>query len=306
MLRQLYDMIPDSSRRRLRRWLMPTLENGRQRAQELFFSNGSSAEPGDDQPCELPANPFRTYFENHVAGPGIWKWEHYFDIYHRHLQKFVGRKVNLLEIGVYSGGSLAMWRTYFGPKCRVYGVDIEPACKAYETQEIGIFIGDQSDRGFWRRFREMVPELDIVIDDGGHLAQQQIVTLEEILPHLNAGGVYVCEDICKTGNDFHRYLTGFSDNLNAAEGVDRMNPEGPREALTATPFQSVVHSVHFYPYVAVIEKNDLAVRELVSSRRGTEWQPFYHRPNGTEAVGSNNQNQPIRRVVQPEDAAEHI
>jgi hypothetical protein len=307
MFRELYDMIPDSSRRRLRRWLMPALESGRQRAQELFPSNQRSAQFGDNRPCEILANPLRTYFEHHVAGPGIWKWEHYFDIYHRHLQKFVGREVNLLEIGVYSGGSLEMWRTYFGPKCHVYGVDIEPACKAYETEEIGIFIGDQSDRGFWRRFREMVPELDIVIDDGGHLAHQQIVTLEETLPYLNADGVYMCEDICKTGNDFHRYLSGFSDNLNAAEGVDRMNPEGPHEALAATPFQSAVHSVHFYPYLAVIEKHALPSRELVSSRRGTQWQPFYHRVDSAEAMASKKPGSADQAaVLKPEGAAEHF
>lgn len=44
------------------------------------------------------------YFVTHNTGPGIWKWLHYFDIYHRHLQKFRGKEVNILEIGIYSGG----------------------------------------------------------------------------------------------------------------------------------------------------------------------------------------------------------
>jgi hypothetical protein len=35
-------------------------------------------------------NPLRDYFEAHHEGRGIWKWDHYFVMYHRHLSKFVG------------------------------------------------------------------------------------------------------------------------------------------------------------------------------------------------------------------------
>jgi hypothetical protein len=45
-----------------------------------------------------------------------------------------------------------------------------------------IHIGDQGDREFWRAFRERVPPVDVLIDDGGHQPEQQIVTLEEMLP----------------------------------------------------------------------------------------------------------------------------
>src|SRR5690348_2802772 len=47
-------------------------------------------------------NPLEQYCNAHTIGPGIWKWRHYFDIYHRHFQKFIGREVHLIEIGVYS------------------------------------------------------------------------------------------------------------------------------------------------------------------------------------------------------------
>src|SRR5437016_1539396 len=61
-------------------------------------------------------NALRTFFNNYEEGPGIWKWDHYFDIYDRHFAKFRGHDSYLLEIGVYSGGSLKMWRDYLGPK----------------------------------------------------------------------------------------------------------------------------------------------------------------------------------------------
>ena len=87
------------------------------------------------------SNPLREYFDSHKTGRGIWKWTHYFEIYHRHFSKFIGREVHVVEVGVFSGGSLDMWKAYFGPRCHVYGVDIEPACKTYEDERTKIFIG---------------------------------------------------------------------------------------------------------------------------------------------------------------------
>src|SRR5271166_5678208 len=85
-------------------------------------------------------NPLETFFESHTKGPGIWKWRHYFDIYDRHFQRFRGREVNILEIGIYSGGSLEMWKSYFGSRCHIYGVDIEPTCKMYESDFVKVFV----------------------------------------------------------------------------------------------------------------------------------------------------------------------
>jgi hypothetical protein len=60
------------------------------------------------------------YFNEHTTGRGIWKFNHYFEIYERHFSRFRGQEVHILEIGVYSGGSLEMWQKYFGPQCRIY------------------------------------------------------------------------------------------------------------------------------------------------------------------------------------------
>jgi hypothetical protein len=125
------------------------------------------------------------FFEGRMQGRGIWKWRQYFDAYEQHLNSFIDREVHIVEVGVYSGGSLDMWRSYFGSRCHIYGVDIEPACKAYEQAGTKVFIGDQADRAFWADFRRQVPKVDILIDDGGHKPHQQITTLQEMLPHLS-------------------------------------------------------------------------------------------------------------------------
>jgi Methyltransferase domain len=214
-------------------------------------------------------NPLRAFFESRTTGRGIWKWEHYFDIYHRHFAKFVGRDVHLVEIGVYSGGSLEMWKSYLGPHAKIHGVDIEEACRVYDDGQTRIHIGDQADRSFWRQFRQDVPQLDIVVDDGGHTPEQQIVTLEELLPHLRPGGVFLCEDADGVHNEFLAYAAGLVNHFNMVD-----HKTGALLATTPTAFQRAVYSIHFYPYVVVIERTDAPVELFSAPKHGTEWQPF--------------------------------
>lgn len=207
------------------------------------------------------------YFVNNNEGPGIWKWVHYFEAYERHLGKFQGGSFNILEIGVYSGGSLRMWLAYFGQSCNIYGVDIEPACKIYQTERVRIFIGDQSDRAFWRYLRGSAPPMHVVIDDGGHTPEQQMVTLEEMLPYMPKGSVYICEDVHGISNAFVVFATGLVTNLNAT------SVDGAAGVLTSR-FQAAVHSIHFYPFLVVIEKSESPPGRFIDHKYGTEWQPF--------------------------------
>lgn len=217
------------------------------------------------------------YFKNHQSGPGIWKWLHYFNIYERHFQKFRDKEVNILEIGIYSGGSLEMWHHYFGDKCKVFGVDLEEECRVYEKENTKIFIGDQGSRPFWRDVKKEMPQLDILIDDGGHLPEQQMVTFEEMFSHINPGGVFLCEDIHWANNQFNMFTNGLVNHLNGEingitghyneQGISGLN-------IKATPFQSEVMSICNYPFVTVIEKNYINLKEFRAPKHGTEWQPF--------------------------------
>src|SRR5690349_21810982 len=94
-----------------------------------------------------PANDLERYLTQN-ADLHVTKWAHYLEIYERHLQKFRGRDVAILEIGVYQGGSLRMWKDYFGPKTRIFAIDIDPRCRQFEDENTSIFIGSQRDRAF--------------------------------------------------------------------------------------------------------------------------------------------------------------
>jgi len=245
--------------------LLPLLVSGMQ------FGRGTTFVPqrqGHNGPQEVP-NPILSYFNAHTEGRGIWKWIHYFGIYHRHFRKFVGREVHVLEVGIYSGGSFPMWMEYFGKDCRLYGVDIQEATVACEDMGIKVFIGDQADRSFWTRIKQAVPTIDILIDDGGHLPEQQRVTLEEMLPHIAPGGVYLCEDIHGVFNPFAAYVQGLASSLNS--GFPGEMPGTSDQACTPSNFQAAISSIHLYPFVAVIEKRERNLDRLLSAKRGTQW-----------------------------------
>ncbi|MDD4955682.1 MAG: class I SAM-dependent methyltransferase [Candidatus Omnitrophica bacterium] len=208
-------------------------------------------------------NPLKSYINNYKGEKGICKPIHYFDIYHRCFKKFIGRETHILEVGVYSGGSLEMWRSYFGSNCHVYGIDIEEKCKLFENDYTKIFIGDQGDRQFWKQFKEKVAKIDIIIDDGSHLAEDQIITLEEMLPHLSPGGVYLCEDIADTHSKLVAYLYGMINGLNEW-GLPEPDKEG-------TQFQKWVKTIQFFPWVAVVEKEEKAEQRFTMQRLGTKW-----------------------------------
>jgi hypothetical protein len=214
------------------------------------------------------------YFDENVEGPGIWKWRHYFKIYDRYGSQFRGTKMTMLEIGIFSGGSLPMWRTYFGPACQVVGVDIESACEVYSGEGVKILIGDQADREFWRRELPLLPPLQFVVEDGGHQTEQQIVSFEEIFPHLAPGGVYICEDLHGNRNGFYEYAAELSNHLNVCQtrplhGDWRLGTE-----TEASDLARWIQAIHFYPFMVVIERNQQEVTTFQSEKHGTEWQPF--------------------------------
>jgi 23S rRNA U2552 (ribose-2'-O)-methylase RlmE/FtsJ len=120
------------------------------------------------------ANPLKAYFRRNRSGRLIHTLMHYFDIYHSHFNRFRRRRITVVEFGVQNGGSLDMWRHYFGRKARIIGVDIDPNCKALERPGTEILIGDQEDRDFLRQLRDHVGPIDVLIEDGGHTMGQQI------------------------------------------------------------------------------------------------------------------------------------
>jgi O-methyltransferase len=150
-----------------------------------------------------------------------------------------------------------MWRSYFGEKARIIGIDINPECKKFEAPGIEIIIGDQGDREFLNYVANLVPRIDILIDDGGHRMAQQVATFEVLFPHISDNGVYLCEDthtsylelfgggLRKEGT-FIEYAKGLADHLHAWH-----IPEG---LLPASEYTRNIQAISFFDSIVVIEK----------------------------------------------------
>lgn len=226
------------------------------------------------------------YFEENRGGL-IHKWWHYFEIYDRHFARFRNRDLRLLEFGVSHGGSLQMWKAYLGERAVIYGVDINPACKALEEDRIHIRIGDQGDRRFLRDLRKELPPLDIVIDDGGHTMDQQIATFEVFFPHVAPDGLYVCEDLHtsyrpKFGGGVRRRGTFIEYSKALIDALHGWHSRQPRK-LSVTDFTRTTHSLHFYDSMLVIEKRP---REApVHVRSGTPRIPSRGQPPARPFLG---------------------
>jgi hypothetical protein len=218
-------------------------------------------------------NPLELHI-NTNQGRLIDKWQHYPEVYHRHLAPFRGRRPVVIEIGVYHGGSLQMWKRYFGPGARIIGVDIDPRCRELAEDSIEIVIGDQADRAFHAELRRRYPHVDIVIDDGGHTMEQQNVTFEELFPHVQPDGVYLCEDLHTSY--YPNYGGGLRREGTFIERAKRMvdslhgwygRVEGGDPALQADDFTSSTFALHFYDSMLVIEKRRLSPPRRVKSGR---------------------------------------
>jgi len=126
-------------------------------------------------------------FQTHT-GRQIDKWRHYFPIYEAHFARYRGTKMRLLEIGIDHGGSLQLWKRYFGRDAEIIGVDIDSATLFREDQiTTYAYKNGQCDP----EIAKLGP-FDIVIDDGSHITEDQQITFSNLWPRCS--GVYLIED----------------------------------------------------------------------------------------------------------------
>ncbi len=214
-------------------------------------------------------NDLSRLFQQNKAG-NLHRWWHYFEIYERHFSRFRKSNPRVLEIGVQRGGSLEMWRNYFGPEAHIVGIDIDPACAELSGKAAEVVIGDQSDPEFLNQIAEQHGPFDIVLDDGGHMAIQQISTFVHLYPTMKERGVYLCEDTHTSlwkrfqdhpdGHTFLDVATKCARSLNDLhldEGLLVRYESEPkdREGTVKVPyFTAATQAVCFYDSVVVFER----------------------------------------------------
>ena len=121
---------------------------------------------------------------------------HYDECYASYLEKFEDKKTSILEIGLEPGwgkASLCLWLDLF-PNMYIYGLD--RGTPDEESERYSIFQCDQSNISDLKRCKEKINHpVSIIIDDGSHIPEHQLLSFNELFPLLEVGGVYVIEDI---------------------------------------------------------------------------------------------------------------
>jgi|TARA_B100000929_G_C15441215_1_gene398054 hypothetical protein len=184
------------------------------------------------------------------------KCDTYFQTYEEIFKSYVGKKITFVEIGVLHGGSLMMWREYFGNNARIIGIDLNPKARELEKNGFEIYIGSQSDKKFWKDFYNKVGKIDILLDDGGHVNDQQIITLTEAMHNVNDDGVIVTEDVHtsymkKFGNPSNYSFINYSKYL-----IDVVNSRFVDTKIKKNNnFRNKIYSISFYDSIVAIKIN---------------------------------------------------
>jgi hypothetical protein len=174
------------------------------------------------------------------------KHRNYFPVYENLFNKFINKRITFVEVGILNGGSLFMWRNYFGNKARIIGIDFNPSAKKWENYGFEIFIGDQNSSIFWKKTLKKIKKIDVLLDDGAHTNRAQIMTTVSCLPYISEGGLLLVEDVHTSyqkefGNPSKYSFINYSKFL-----IDDINSRFENFLPKKYSFNKFVHSIQFF------------------------------------------------------------
>jgi hypothetical protein len=138
----------------------------------------------------------------------------YTELYEKYFMEFV--HPTIMEIGIYNGASIHMYQEFWNLKCQIVGVDRGDQL-AFQNGYPNVLML-QADQGV-RADLETVAlgrAFDIIIDDGSHMVEHQILSLATLFPSLKSGGIYIIEDLQTSLPEvaYHYNTKGLDNTLN--------------------------------------------------------------------------------------------
>ena len=111
------------------------------------------------------------------------------------------------------GASLRMWEEFF-PRAEIYGMDIAPEVLINKGR-IKSFLGDQSNAcSLMDTIQKIGGDFDLIVDDGSHMLEHQVLTAHVYLPFVRHGGFYIIEDVNEhPDNIISRLPAQYRDNV---------------------------------------------------------------------------------------------
>lgn len=166
----------------------------------------------------------------------------YLPIYEKLWAHLKDEPITLLEIGVYNGNSMRTWCRWF-PNATIVGIDKNPN-NPMRVDRAEIHIGDQADKDFLERVAGKYPKFDIIIDDGGHIWDEQQISFKHLWKSLKDGGMYIIEDL-HTSREIW---------WGSPYGISTVSYLKELAANVVFDLTTDIAEISFYPSLAVIHK----------------------------------------------------
>jgi hypothetical protein len=118
------------------------------------------------------------------------------------------KPTNMMEIGMWDGGSAAFWNELLNPK-KLVGVDLlanggneyfQKYLKKVNEKNQKIIPYWNTDQADAVRLRQIIVEnfkgepIDIVFDDASHMYEPSLASFNAVFPYMSHGGIYIIED----------------------------------------------------------------------------------------------------------------
>ena len=158
-------------------------------------------------PANLPerSKNLTIIYETYNGSHKFHHWKEYAAKYENNLYPILEKlprekSFRMLEIGVQSGGSVNVWKSYFSRPFYYVGIDIDVRCKRSEdvTQNIYIEIGSQMNQQELINVCKKHGPFHFIVDDGGHTFEMMKTALKTLFISdqcMEENSFYVIEDI---------------------------------------------------------------------------------------------------------------
>ena len=202
------------------------------------------------------------------AGTRFVKWVHYFDVYDRHVSEYLAERtrrgltepLRVLEIGVWRGGSLELWREFLGHDAVIFGVDIDPESAQVEGEIGQVRVGSQTDQAFMHGVVQEMGGVDVVIDDGSHRSQDVLESLRFLYPALDCPGLYIIEDLHTSywedwGGGFKSRHSSVEQMKSLVDVLHTPYTDARVDEFELGLTHGSIRGLHFYDSMVVMEKD---------------------------------------------------
>lgn len=162
----------------------------------------------DSEPINISFGSLRSIYNKYFDGtwPDMDTSHSYLDVYHELLEPYRLKAKNILEIGLFTGARLKIWKEYFNGD--VHGIDCDEQPHGgmadlrpmIQSGEYNIHIMDAMDKTKAKKEFGKT-KFDVIIEDAGHSLESQVEIYSVFKSFLSGDGIYIIEDVQNLDRD---------------------------------------------------------------------------------------------------------